>query len=292
MVTQRDIYVYMDWPEDAKPVYLGVLHSETIRGKEVFSYENDPAWLAHLRFRALDPDLSAFTGKQYQPSDKSNFGLFLNSAPDRWGATLMRRREAINARLQDRKPRTLTEADYLMGSDGNRMGALHFKFSKEGDFMDNDRSLATPPWASIRELEHASLQIEREDHVDTPEHTQSDRYARRTRFVIGRGKAESQRAMDAERTTFWIVKFPSAGDTKDSGHGEVVTAEMARSCGIEMSECRAQRFGSRHHSFITERFDRTDTGRRIHFASAMTLLVIRTVRVIRKEPAISNWPNG
>ena len=169
MVTQRDIYVYMDWPEDTDPVYMGVLHSETIRGKEVFSYENDPSWLAHPRFRALDPDLSAFTGKQYQPSDKSNFGLFLDSAPDRWGRTLMHRREAINARLQGRKPRTLTETDYLMGVyDGNRMGALRFKFSKDGDFMDNDRSLATPPWASIRELEHASLQIEREDYTDTP----------------------------------------------------------------------------------------------------------------------------
>ena len=65
MITQCDIYVYMDWPEDAEPVYMGVLHSETIRGKEVFSYENDPAWLTHPRFRALDPDLSAFTGKQY-----------------------------------------------------------------------------------------------------------------------------------------------------------------------------------------------------------------------------------
>lgn len=96
MVTQHDIYVYMDWPEDAEPVYMGVLHSETIRSKEVFSYENDPAWLAHPRFRALDPDLSAFTGKQYQPSDKSNFGLFLDSAPDRWGRTLMRRREVID----------------------------------------------------------------------------------------------------------------------------------------------------------------------------------------------------
>ena len=88
MITQCDIYVYMDWPEDAEPVYMGVLHSETIRGKEVFSYENDPAWLAHPRFRALDPDLSAFTGKQYQPSDKSNFGLFLDSAPDRGGVRL------------------------------------------------------------------------------------------------------------------------------------------------------------------------------------------------------------
>ena len=90
-----------------------------------------------------------------------------------------------------------------------------------------------------------------------------------------------------ENGRLWIVKFPSAGDTKDSGAWEMVTAEMARSCGIEMSECRAQRFGSRHHSFMTERFDRTDRGRRIHFASA-----IRTVRAIRREPATSNWPNG
>ena len=271
VITQCDRYVYMDWPEDAEPVYMGVLHSETIRGKEVFSYENDPAWLAHPRFRALDPDLSAFAGKQYQPSDKSNFGLFLDSAPDRWGRTLMRRREAINARLQDRKPRTLTEADYLMGVyDGNRMGALRFKFSKEGDFMDNDRSLATPPWASIRELEHASLQIEREDHVDTPEHTRWIDMLVAPGSSLG-GARPKANVVD-ENGRLWIVKFPSAGDTKDSGAWEMVTAEMARSCGIEMSECRAQRFGSRHHSFITERFDRTDTGRRIHFASAMTLL--------------------
>ena len=260
MITQCDIYVYMDWPEDAEPVYMGVLHSETIRGKEVFSYENDPAWLAHPRFRALDPDLSAFTGNQYQPSDKSNFGLFLDSAPDRWGRTLMRRREAINARQQDRKPRTLTEAGYLMGVyDGNRMGALRFKFSKEGDFMDNDRSLATPPWASIRELEHASLQIEREDNAGTPEHTRWIDMLVAPGSSLG-GARPKANVVD-ENGRLWIVKFPSAGDTKDSGAWEMVTAELARSCGIEISECRAQRFGSRHHSFMTERFDRSDTGR-------------------------------
>ena len=246
MVTQRDIYVYMDWPEDAEPVYMGVLHSEMIRGKEVFSYENDP-------------DLSAFTGKQYQPSDKSNFGLFLDSAPDRWGRTLMRRWEAINARLQDREPRTLNEADYLMGVyDGNRIGALRFKFSKEGDFMDNERSLATPPWASIRELEHASLQIEREDIVDIPEHTRWIDMLVAPGSSLG-GARPKANVVD-ENGRLWIVKFLSAGDTKDSGAWEMVTAEMARSCGIEVSECRAQRFGSRHHSFMTERFDRTDRG--------------------------------
>ncbi len=70
----KDIFVYIDTGD---PVLMGVLHSEVIRGKEVFSYENDPGWLQHPRFRALDPDLSEFTGKQYLPTDKSNFGLFL-----------------------------------------------------------------------------------------------------------------------------------------------------------------------------------------------------------------------
>ena len=136
----------------------------------------------------------------------------------------MRRREAINARQQDRKPRTLTEADYLMGVyDGNRMGALRFKFSKDGDFMDNDRSLATPPWASIRELEHASLQIEREDNAGTPEHTRWIDMLVAPGSSLG-GARPKANVVD-ENGHLWIVKFPSAGDTKDSGAWEMVTAE-------------------------------------------------------------------
>lgn len=42
--------MYMDWHEDVEPVYMGVLFSETIRGKEIFAYENVPARLAHPRF--------------------------------------------------------------------------------------------------------------------------------------------------------------------------------------------------------------------------------------------------
>ena len=154
-----------------EPVFMGVLYSEVIRGKEVFSYENDKNWINNISFRSLDPDLSEFSGKQYLKADKSNFGLFLDSAPDRWGRNLMRRREAILARLENRTVRTLTEADYLMGVyDGNRMGALRFKSSPEGDFMDKHKSLATPPWSSIRELEYASLHIETDDEIYSSEH--------------------------------------------------------------------------------------------------------------------------
>jgi serine/threonine-protein kinase HipA len=33
----------------------------------------------------------------------------------------------------------------------------------------------------------------------------------------------------------------------------------------------ARRFANRHHTFLVKRFDRTEAGRRLHFASAMTL---------------------
>ncbi len=207
MVMQRDIYVYMDWPEDAEPVYMGVLHSKTIWGKEAFLYENDPAWLAHPRFRALDPDLSAFTGKQCQPSDKSNFGLFIDSD-----------RTVGNVRLcaggKPSMPGCRTENRERNGLPDGRVRrkplgmGKRFKFSKEGDFTDNDRLLSTPPWTSIRELEHASLQIEREDTA-TPEHM------RWIDMLVAPGSslggARPKANIVDENGRLWIVKFPNAG---------------------------------------------------------------------------------
>lgn len=270
MAQQEDIYVYMDWFELDEPIFMGVLHSEVIRGKEIFSYENNPEWLQHKQFRALDPDLSEFVGKQYLPTDKSNFGMFLDSAPDRWGRTLIRRREAIEARSANRPQQTLTEADFLMGIyDGNRMGALRFKFSPEGDFMDNNKALATPPWASIRELEHASLQLEK-DELPNSEHIQWLNMLIAPGSSLG-GARPKANILD-DKGHLWIAKFPSGRDTKDIGAWEFVTSKMAQLCGIDMAECRAHKFNNNHHTFLTKRFDRNDDGRRIHFASAMTLL--------------------
>lgn len=271
MIAQQDIYVYIDWLETEKPIFMGILHSEVVRGKEVFSYENNPEWLKHPGFCALDPNLSEFTGKQYLPADKSNFGLFLDSAPDRWGRTLMRRREAITARSENRPPRPLAEADFLMGIyDGNRMGALRFKFSPEGDFMDNNKTLATPPWASVRELEHASLQLEKEEQPGTAEQVRWLNMLIASGSSLGGARPKANILDTAGH--LWIAKFPSGNDSKNMGAWEYVTYKLAQSAGIAMSECRARKYSSNHHTFLTKRFDRDAQGRRIHFASAMTLL--------------------
>lgn len=270
MAQSKDIYVYMDWQESDSPIQMGVLHSEVLRGKEVFSFENNTDWLTYKQFRALDPDLAQFSGKQYLPADKSNFGMFLDSSPDRWGRMLMRRREAIHARLENRPSRTLTETDYLLGVyDGNRMGALRFKLSPDDEFMDNNKAMATPPWTSIRDLEYASLQLEKENLKDDAE------YAKWLNMLIAPGSslggARPKANILDNGGALWIAKFPSGHDTKDMGAWEAVTAEMAKKCGIEMAESRAQKFSNRQHTFLTKRFDRIN-GKRIHFASAMTLL--------------------
>jgi serine/threonine-protein kinase HipA len=121
-------------------------------------------WGEMLRYKNLDPDLQLFPGRQFLRDEKPNFGLFLDSSPDRWGRVLMKRREAIIARNERRKAETLYESDFLLGVfDGSRMGGLRFKTEEEGHFLNFEDSLAAPPWVNLRDLEYASLQLEKDD---------------------------------------------------------------------------------------------------------------------------------
>ena len=114
----------MDWREIASPLLLGILHCEVTRGKEIFSFEASAEWAAHPCHAKLDPDFSDYGGIQYPSGSKQNFGLFLDSSPDRWGRLLIKRREAVMSRIENRPRRHLTESDFLLGVyDNTRMGA-------------------------------------------------------------------------------------------------------------------------------------------------------------------------
>ncbi len=265
------VYVYFDLEQCEYPQLMGILNVEVVRGKEVFSFDYDKEWLDSDDFRLLDPDLQKFSGAQYLYDEKPNFGLFLDSSPDRWGRMLIKRREAIQARMQQRSTRTLYETDYLLGVfDGNRMGALRFKLDPHGDFMDNNKEFAAPPWTSIRELEYASLQLESDNAVDSLE------YAKWLRMLVvpgsSLGGARPKANVVDEQGSLWIAKFPSRNDNIDMGAWEKTVADMAEQCGICMPQTKVQKFSSRHHTFLSKRFDRTSDGKRVHFASAMTML--------------------
>jgi serine/threonine-protein kinase HipA len=142
---------------------MGTFSATHVKGRGVFSFEYNNSWLKSSFAQIMDPDLQLFSGPQYLPLGKKNYGLFMDSSPDRWGRLLMDRREAITARLEDRKPRNLFEEDYLLGVfDTCRMGALRFKIDESGPFLNNEATIATPPCASLRELEFASLQLEQD----------------------------------------------------------------------------------------------------------------------------------
>lgn len=160
----NEIYVYENWKSE-RPSLIGTLYVDGGKGRQVLSFSYCEDWLNDLNNNmSLDPDLKMFAGRQYTPAEKLIFGMFADSCPDRWGRLLMKRREAMIAKGEERKPKTLSEVDFLLGVyDETRMGGLRFSTSQGGAFLSDDKELATPPWTTLRKLESASLAFEKND---------------------------------------------------------------------------------------------------------------------------------
>jgi len=122
---RRTVEVWADFQGREGSALMGLLSATPARGKEIFSFEYDTNWLKAGRAQSLDPALRLLRGPQYLADGRDNFGLFLDSSPDRWGRLLLLRREALVARDAKRAERRLTELDFLLGVyDGHRMGGL------------------------------------------------------------------------------------------------------------------------------------------------------------------------
>lgn len=268
---KKEIFVFAHWLGLIEPALMGILHVTPSKGNEIYSFEYDKSWLKLGYAQQIDPDLQMYSGHQYASDDKQNFGIFLDSSPDRWGRVLMKRREAAMAKEENRQAKTLLESDYLLGVyDGHRMGALRFKLEPEGHFLDDNKKNPAPQWASLKELEHASLELEKEDVIGDP------KYIKWLNLLISPGAslggARPKASIVDNDGNLWIAKFPSRNDIKDIGAWEAVVHDLAIKSGINMADIQAKKFTNKYHTFLTKRFDRTVKGERIHFASAMTLL--------------------
>ncbi len=271
MANNRKIKVFADWEGLDGPKLMGVLHVLPVKGREVFSFEYAKSWLASDMLQQLDPDLQLYAGPQYLREERENFGLFTDSSPDRWGRLLMRRHEAALARQEKRALNTLRESDYLLGVyDGHRMGGLRFKIKGEQAFQNDNKELASPPWTSLRALENASMKLEDEEAASDPA------YMKWLQMLVAPGSslggARPKAGVVDPKGQLWIAKFPSKLDEKNMGAWEMVAHEMAKASGINVAAAKAQKFLGRHHTFLAKRFDRSASGKRIHFASAMTML--------------------
>lgn len=265
-LNKTDIYVYADWIGMEEPKLIGVLSAQQAKGKKVFSFEYDALWLKTGQKFLLDPDISLFSGSQY-PNQKENFGIFLDSMPDTWGRTLMKRKAAQWAKENNTKTPTLYDIDFLLGVyDESRMGALRFKIDPNGDFLDNNKFASTPPWSSIRELQNAAENIEDDKDNDEIRKWLSILIAPGSSLGGARPKAN---ILDTDKS-LWIAKFPSKSDTIDKAAWEYLAYELAIQAGVNMAPSRIEKIMGDYNTFFTKRFDR-ENGKRIHFASAMAM---------------------
>ena len=263
---KTDIFVYAHWLGMHEPKMIGILSAHQGKGRKSFSFKYDKNWLNSKEQFLLDPDINWFSGAQF-PNGKENFGVFMDSMPDTWGKTLMKRKAVQLAQEKQIKTPNLYDIDFLLGVyDENRMGALRFKLNPQRDFLDNSHDYPTPPWSSIRELQHGASLVESDKNNNEVNKWLAILMAPGSSLGGARPKAN---ILDETKHP-WIAKFPSKNDTIDKAKWEYLAYKLAKLAGIEMAKSKIENISGNYSTFFTKRFDRLN-GERIHFSSAMTM---------------------
>lgn len=267
----KKLYVYADFDWLKEVELIGELGYESLRGADSYSFTFDNEWLRQHSDLFLSDDLNNYPGQQYTQPDKDIFGCFSDALPDRWGRTLLLRREQIAAAEEKRPVRRLSSFDFLTGIDDfSRMGGFRFKEDLYGEFINVSESLKIPPLTDIRELIAASAEIEKcEENNMLPDRKWIAQLVQPGTSLGGaRPKAN---VVDADKTLY-VAKFPSCKDDYDVGLWEHFSHLLATKAGVNVAQTKVLATGEKYHTLLSLRFDRASAGKRIHFASAMSLL--------------------
>ena len=267
----KKLYVYadFDWFNDIE--LIGELGYESLRGSDSYSFKFADSWIKKYNAIQLSNDLNNYPGIQYTQPNKDIFGCFADALPDRWGRTLLLRREQILAQEDNRPIKRLSSFDFLVGIDDfSRMGAFRFKETLDGEFINTTNSLRIPPLTDLRELIAASREIEKSENANNlPEKKWITQLVQPGSSLGGaRPKAN---VVDTDKNVY-VAKFPSLKDDYDAGLWEHFCHLLAKNAGINAADTKVLAVNEKHHTLLSKRFDRTAEGKRIHFASAMTLL--------------------
>ncbi|HTA73480.1 MAG TPA: type II toxin-antitoxin system HipA family toxin [Gemmatimonadaceae bacterium] len=253
---------------------VGRLWAVATREREAATFEYEPEWLHQPERFALEPALTLGPGPFHTVSGRALFGSLGDSAPDRWGRSLVSRAERRRAAAEGRQPRTLREVDYLLGvADVARQGALRFARSIDGPFVAESGEAAVPLLIDLPRLLAATAHYEADDESDED-----------LRLLLAPGSSlggarpkASVRDRDGHLS---IAKFPSRVDDRNVVRWESVALTLARRGGIPTTEWRAEDVAGQD-VLLLRRFDRVTLGRdargtvseqRVPFLSAMSML--------------------
>ena len=267
----KKLYVYADFDWLKEVELVGELGYESLRGSDSYSFKFTDSWIKKYNAISLSEDLNNYPGIQYTQLNKDIFGCFADALPDRWGRTLLLRREQIMAQEENRPLRRLSSFDFLTGIDDfSRMGGFRFKETPDGEFINTDNSLRIPPLTDLRGLIAASKEIEKSEEANALPEKRWIAQLVQPGSSLG-GARPKANVVDTDRSIY-VAKFPSLNDDYDAGLWEHFCHLLAKNAGINAAETKALEINDKHHTLLSRRFDRTNEGKRIHFASAMTLL--------------------
>ncbi|MEA1968255.1 MAG: HipA domain-containing protein [Thermodesulfobacteriota bacterium] len=257
----KEIFVHVDLEE--KTHFVGRLFVHERHGRESVSFEYSSQWRSSLVCFPLEPALILGAGAYH--TDKALFGSIGDSAPDRWGRTLMNRLEARRAILENRAARMLKESDYLlMVDDRTRQGALRFSTEKTGLFLASYRDTCIPPLIQLVKLLNASSRIITHEELDQD-----------LRDLVEPGSslggARPKAVVLDTNSNLLIAKFPSPKDEWDVELWEFLSLRMAKKAGIPVPGFRLVQVLEKN-VLLLNRFDRTKNNLRVPFLSAMSML--------------------
>ncbi len=238
---------------------------ENVRGRSTYLFRYDQAWIDDPVGFAIDPSLPLVP--EVRTPGIALFAGIADSAPDRWGRTLLAWHERRLATTEKRSPRTLTDLDCVLRvSDLTRLGALRFRRAGVDAFQAQSGQNEVPPLVELPRLMAAA-----QGFIDDPEKEKDLQIL----FAPGSslGGARPKASVRASDGKLLIAKFPKKGDGWDVCAWEHVLLRLAVRAGIRAAASEHVSIEGRS-AILIERFDR-DAQQRIPFMSAMTMLQAR-----------------
>lgn len=208
-------------------------------------------------------------------------GLLADCLPDTYGHTLID--EWL--RSQNRDPASFTPVERLCYLGERSMGALEFKpalrkATRKTQQVDIDRLVELASMA-LQTKAGLAARLEEQSDLETIIRVGTSAGGARAKAIIAwnpntnevrTGQTEAPPGFE-----HWLLKldgvkssFEGIRDPQGYGRIEYAYSLMAREAGIRMTPCRLLEESGRAH-FMTQRFDRTDTSRKIHYASLFGL---------------------
>jgi serine/threonine-protein kinase HipA len=256
------------------PRLTGRIRYSAEGARESAAFEYDASWLSAPDRFSIDAALQLVPGAQFHKKarDGSIFhAAIADTEPDGWGRRVIlrahakRRQEARRAGAEvDARP--LSDLDFLLEvDDASRVGALRFQ-DEQGAFQRSAEPgrRAAPPLIELARLAAASRSVE------TNSETAADLAYLRGRGTSLGGLRPKCTVVD-EKGRLSIGKFPSVADERAVTKGEVLAMRLASAAGIQAAKARLVDSDGVPVALI-RRFDRSDSGGRVLYTSAATML--------------------